>query len=184
MVLIKIPQIIRDPLALSRVQPGILDESQRRSTVGQTGFDAQPFAFHRIGAPIVDPRARRNYLIERDSHALAPEAKLIRRDMPLVKRERPGQSRHKEFAVLVWNAFASLLKTGGRVIHSFDSALQQVRRAPGRDEQSHGEGEIWSRILMLTLEERVKDRAVLVLMFDGKATDAFDRVQVGAARGR
>src|SRR5262245_26788992 len=129
MVLIKIPQVIRDPLALCRVRPGILDESQRRLTVGETGLDPQPFAFHRIGAPVVDPRARSNYLIERDAHALAPEAKLRGRDMSFIKRERPGQRRHEKFAVLVGYAIAALSETGCGVIHSSDSALKQVHRA-------------------------------------------------------
>src|SRR5262245_49708087 len=184
MVLIKIPQVIHDPLALCRVRPGILNESQRRLTVCETGLDPQPFAFHRIGAPVVDARARSNYLIERNSHALAPESKLRGRDMSFVKRERPGQRRHEKFTVLIGEAIASLCETGSGVVHRSDSALQQVRRATRRDERAYRESEIWRRILVLPFEERVNDRAALILMSNGKATDAFDRVQIGAARYR
>src|SRR5262245_4749449 len=104
--------------------------------------------------------------------------------MSFVKRERPGQSRREKFAVLVGDALAALSETGGRMIHGSDSALQQVHRATRRYERAYRESEIWRRILVLPFEERVNDRAALVLMFDGKATDAFDRVQVDAARYR
>src|SRR5262249_32789731 len=128
--------------------------------------------------------ARRNSLVERAAHALAPESEFLGRDMSFVKRERPGQSGHKKFAVLIGDALASLCETGGGVIHSSDSILQQVQRSSGRGERPHRESEIWRRILVLPLEERVKDCAALVLGLGGKPTDALNRVQVGAARDR
>ena len=175
-VVIDIPRRGRDAGAVP-VAPGLFDEADGLLPAGQSVQNAHPFALHGVGFPVVGRSA--NHLTQ-----AASSSARARRSSSAPEHGRRTASRRRSATGMKNSpcssgmAFTPAPKFAVECSMAFTPYGNRSSARPSAISAADRVREIWRRVLVLALDERIDDGALRVLVPDAEAALALDHIEI------